>query len=516
MSAPGARIPPYVVGCLATLAVPLLYSPWISAPHIRYDDFAFLTKSRTYTDTLAHLWEPMNEHLMPLARLDAGALMWLVTPQSLLPLAAQLHGVLAVIIGMWLLYRFVHLEFGHPFYGVLAMIAWGVTTTYYENVTWYSASFFTLGLDVTLVAFLAAQRFERSGGRSALALCVVCCALAPAFHSTAGLAGAWCTLYLALSPGARGTTASAWRRLTAAAPLAGTVLFVVVAALTASDEIVSAAHYRGKTFVGAFDPVEGVKNTLRTLADNQVPGLIGVWDRHSTFSWPVVWTVVGSAGVLAFVWWRGAPRRRLLVLGLAIIVTSNLIVYGARADWNYDRSVHNWTRYHLFPHLGIVLFVIGGLVRFEGTWFQLASNGRLTARQSAALVLLIVGLFACHWPRSRGSTRPASPPGSMRILRVRRSDSSSFRSGSKVRMRGSSCAGARRLCRRGWMTPLGCCAPWTGRRKDRATATRALPQGRREDARPSGRAPDRIEGLTAGRGATHGIRGSSRGRRIRT
>ena len=99
-----------------------------------------------------------------------------------------LHGVLAVIIGMWLFYWFVRVELGHPFYGLLAMIAWGVTTTFYENVTWYSASFFTLGLDVTLVALLAAQRFERSRHWSALALCAACSALAPAFHSTALLA----------------------------------------------------------------------------------------------------------------------------------------------------------------------------------------------------------------------------------------------------------------------------------------------------------------------------------------
>ncbi len=410
------RIPALIVGGLATLAVPLLYAPWLLVPHIRYDDFAFLTRSRTWADTLAHLWVPMNEHLMPLARLDAGLLMWIVTPRSRIPLAAQIHGVLAVIIGMWLLYWFVRRELGHPFYGLLAMIAWGVTTTYYETVTWYSASFFTLGLDVTLVALLAAQEFERSRRWSALVLCAACCALAPAFHSTALLAGAWCALYLALSSGPGDGSPSLLKRSIAMGPLAGTVIFVVIAALTASDQIVSAEHYRGKTLFGAFDFGEGVKNTLRTLADNQVPGIIGVWDRHSTFSWPAVWAIVASAAAFAAVWWRVAPRRRLLILGLTILLTSDLIVYGARADWSYDRSVHNWSRYHLFPHLGIVLFVMGGLVRFEGTWFRLEPNGCLTVRQASALILLIVGLLACHWPRSRGST-VVPPPEQMDVLR---------------------------------------------------------------------------------------------------
>jgi len=417
MTRKARRIPAVLLGCLATLAVPLLYLPWILEPHIRYDDFDFLTKSRTWTDTLTHLWQPMNEHLMPLARLDAGLLMWLVEPQSLLPRAAQAHGVLAVIAGMWLLYLFVRRELGHPFYGVLAMSVWGVTTTYYENVTWYSASFFTLGLDVTLAALLAAQWFERSGRGSALALCAVWCALAPAFHSTALLAGAWCALYLGVSGPARGASPSIARRLgTSSAPLAGTALFVGLAMTTASERILSAEHYRGKTLVGAFDVVEGMKNTLRTLADNQLPGTLGIWDRHATFSWPVVLMIVGTAAALAVFWWRGARQRRLLTLGFAIAIASDLLVYGARADWNYDRSVHNWTRYHLFPHLGIVLFVVGGLTRFDGRWFTLAADGRLSRRQAGALGLVILGMLGCHWPRSRGSSF-AVPPEQIEVLR---------------------------------------------------------------------------------------------------
>ena len=417
MTRAAGRIPAVLLGCLATLAVPLLYLPWIIEPHIRYDDFDFLTKSRTWTDTLTHLWRPMNEHLMPLARLDAGLLMWLVEPQSLLPRAAQAHGVIAVVIGMWLLYLFVRRELGHPFYGVLAMSAWGVTTTYYENVTWYSASFFTLGLDVTLVALLAAQWFERSGRASALALCAVCCALAPAFHSTALLAGAWCALYLGLSEPTRGASPSIPRRLGASpAPLVGTALFVGLAMTTVPEQILSAEHYRGKTLFSAFDVVEGMKNTLRTLADNQLPGALGIWDRHTTFPWPTVLAIVGTAAALAVFWWRGAPQRRLLTLGLAVALASDLIVYGARADWNYDRSVHNWTRYHLFPHLGIVLFVVGGLARFDGRWFSLAADGRLSLRQAGALGLLILGLLGCHWPRSRGSSF-AVPPEQIEVLR---------------------------------------------------------------------------------------------------
>jgi len=33
------------VGLAATLATVVLYAPWIAQPHIRYDDFNFLTRS---------------------------------------------------------------------------------------------------------------------------------------------------------------------------------------------------------------------------------------------------------------------------------------------------------------------------------------------------------------------------------------------------------------------------------------------------------------------------------------
>jgi hypothetical protein len=146
------RLSVFTLGCAATLAVVLLYAPWIAEPHIRYDDFNFLTKSRTLSETRTNLWQPMNEHVMPLTRLAAGALMRIVQRQSAIPMAAQVQGVLAVVLGMWLLYVFVQRELGHPFYGVMAMTLWGVTSTYYECVTWYSASFFTLALQTVVRA----------------------------------------------------------------------------------------------------------------------------------------------------------------------------------------------------------------------------------------------------------------------------------------------------------------------------------------------------------------------------
>lgn len=390
------------LGSVASLAVLLLYVPWIAEPHLRYDDFDFLTRSRTWHDTWTNLLRPMNEHVMPMARLSAGVLMSFTPRQSTIAGAAQFHGVLAVVIGMWLLYAFVRRELGHPFYAVIAMTLWGVTSTYYECVTWYSASFFTLALDTTLLALLAAQAFARTGRAGWLGTCAVCAAAAPAFHSTALPAGLWCALYLLHA--LRGQFGvGPWKSIAlAATPLLGTLAGVTASFYVATDQIVRASHYRGKTIFGAFDPLAGLENTLRTLADNQIPGVFGFWHKTWIVPWPAVLASTAALAVLAAIWWRRTSDRRLLWLGLAILLVSDVMVYSARADWSYERTVHNWTRYHLFPHLGLVLFVVGGLPRFAGRWFALVPD-RLSGPQTIALLALLAAAVACHWPRTHRS-----------------------------------------------------------------------------------------------------------------
>ena len=418
------RLPALALGVAASLAVVLLYVPWITAPQIRYDDVNFLTKSRTWADTWAHLFQPMNEHVMPLARASAGVLMQLTPRQSSIPLAAEVHGILAVVVGVWLLFQFVRRELGHDVYGVVAMTLWGVTTTYYECVTWYSASFFILALDTMLLGLLAAQAFRRGSGLSRLALCGVCCALAPAFHSTALLGGLCCALYLAGAPfeDSAGRPSPLRTAATIAVPLLGTVAFVAFGFIVATGEIVHAEHYRGKTIFAAFDPVQGVRNGLRTLADNQIPGAVGYWDKTSVFAWPTALSIVAAVSVVAAGWWWIAPHRRLLVVGAVLILGSNFLVYGARADWSYERTVHNWTRYHLFPHLGLVLFVVGGLPAIGRRWGRLAADTHLSRRQIVGLAALIAVMLGCHWPRSRGSHFIVPPEQTSVLQRVERVD----------------------------------------------------------------------------------------------
>ena len=416
-----------LLASLATVAVVVLYTRGVCLPHIRYDDFNFLTLSKTWEGALENLWRPMNDHAMPLCRLAAALLMQLVGGQSAIPMAAQVQGPLAVIIGMWLLYLFVRRELGHPFYGLIAMTLFGVTTAYMQAVTWYSASFFILSLDTLLLGLLSAQAWRRSRRWHHLAVCAVCCFLAPGWFGGGILASAWCALYLLpvfregraedQAPPSGGRRFSRGRLpgvLAAAAPLLGGAMFLAASLPHTASQIVHASHYKGKTVFEAFQPVEGVVNTIRTLADNQVLGALGI---HLPVAFPLTTAlaIVGCLAVGAAVWWRLAPDRRLLLLGLAIVIASDVLTYGARADWSYERSVHHWTRYHLFPHLGLVLFVAGGLPRFQGRWCTLAPSGAVSRGQAAAVVVLITAALAIHVQRAHGSAR--SFPEQMAVLR---------------------------------------------------------------------------------------------------
>jgi hypothetical protein len=422
-----------LLGALAGLAVIALYARGPLLPHIRYDDFNFLTKSITWGAAIENLWLPMNDHAMPMCRLGAALLMGLVPGQTAIPAAAQLQGPLAVLLGMWLLYRFVSRELGHPFYGVIAMTLWGVTTSYLQAVTWYSASFFILSLDTLLLGLLSAQSWRRTRKPRHLAFCASWCFLAPGWFGGAILAGPWCGLYLLPclgdahaegQPQPPSARPSAPGRLVgmvpAAVPLLGSAAFLLVSLPRTADRIINARHYGGKTVFEAFQPIEGIVNTIRTLADNQIPGAFGI-HRSAAFPWMTALAIFGVLAAAAFIWWRLAPARRLLLLGLAILLASDLLTYSARANWSYERSVVHWTRYHLFPHLGLVLFLVGGLPRFRDRWFTLDPSGVLSRRQVAALGLLIAVALGLHL--ERGVESPHYFPEQMEVLaRVERAD----------------------------------------------------------------------------------------------
>jgi hypothetical protein len=384
--------------CLAVLG---LHAYVLLRPFLLVDDFQILGDSWTWPLAWDNVWVPANEHAMPLGRLTTWALVQLVPRQTWLPPACVAQGVLAALAAVLLLYLFVRRELGHPFYGLLAAAVFGVSGVYQQAVSWFAASFSVLALDTTLLALLAAQHWRQTGRLRWLLLCVLWCGLAPGWFALGILAGPLCCLYLASGkanrPQAQGLQPLGLSSLAAAlTPLAGTAGFLAVSLPRTAERIMHLEHYQGRTAVEAFRPVTGLLYSARSLVDNLLPGVVGVGG--FSFPLPVVAVLLLLLTLAAVWWWRRAPDRRLLLVGLGAIAATYLLVYSARAGWDYSQ-VRDWSRYQLFPQCGWTLFLCGGLPPWAGRTFALDETGKLCRRQVRFVVGLTALLFVTQLPR---------------------------------------------------------------------------------------------------------------------
>jgi hypothetical protein len=400
---------------LASLAVLVLNASPMLLPTLSVDDFQILVRGWTWERTRASLWLPHNEHAMPLGRLLTYGLCQVAGRPSALPYAAALVGPAAVLVGMGLVYRFVRREMGQPFYGLLAAVLFGVTGVYQQAVYWFSSSFSVLALDTLLLALLAAQRWRQTGRALYLDLAVVGCALAPGWFAIGILAGPLCCLYL-LAPEPRAE--SRFRNVTFL-PLLGSLLFLAVSLPRTAETILHLEHFEGRTLLEVIDPRMGLWHSCRSVVDNLLLGVVGITGVPvPVVVVPVVLALLIAAGAW---WWWQAPDRRLLLLGVGLIGSSYLLTYSARAAWSYDQ-IHVWSRYHLLPQLGLVLFVCGGLPGRSWRWLKVENDGRLSRRQVRLLTVLIGVLLFVNLPRGIVGRFPILPEQAAALRHVEEVD----------------------------------------------------------------------------------------------
>jgi hypothetical protein len=396
----------FLLGLAIVTAALSLYVYATCWPLLILDDFQILLRSWTLRASWDNLWEPANEHAMPLGRLSTGVLVWLSGRLGVVRWITTLQGPLALAVGILLVYRLVRRELGHAWYGLVAMAGFGISTVYQQAVTWFAASFSVLSMDTMLLALLAAQDWRQSRRWRSLGLCALWCALAPAWFASGILAGPLCCIYLVSKSAGRGdesqektagTYSSGLSWFWAFAPLLGTLLFLAVSLPRSGKQILHLEHYDGMTAVEAFDPLRGLMYTGRSLVENLILGVGGF------YGVPVPLVVLpfalGTLAAAAAWWWQRAPGRAFLILGLALIFGSYLLTYSARAHWNYEGQMNRpaWSRYHLLPHLGLTLFVVGGLPRWRDHWGLV--EGGLSRQQVIKIVGLMGVLLLLQLPR---------------------------------------------------------------------------------------------------------------------
>jgi len=420
----------------AFLAALTLYAYAMLFPVLSQDDFQILAQSWTWQRTMDGLWTPNNEHAMPLGRLLTFAVVQLAGRPTALPFAGVLTGVVGLMIGMGLTYAFVRRELGHPFYGLTALILFGVSSVYQQAVYWFAAGFSVYALDVLLLALLAAQRYQQTRRGRWLVACGLCCALAPCWFASGVLAGPLCCLYLfpredvgvprLFQPCFDHPTRlkQPWHTLAALTPLLGTTAFLAVSLPLTAGVIQHLEHYRNQnlTAVEAFQPLTGAWYTVRSVVDNLALGVFGITGvTVGSVVAPLLFLILIAAGV----WWaRKSPHRRLALLGAGLIFGSYLLIYSGRAFLGtYDdvgMFTPSWSRYHLQPQLGLVLLICGGLPAGDGRWFRLDASGRLTPRQTRALACLLGLCFLVQAPRGLLCYYAPNPRQAATLRRIER------------------------------------------------------------------------------------------------
>lgn len=406
--------------CLAALA---LVAPFLARPQLWADDFGIVAQSSTRERMLDGLWLPQNEHAMPLGRVLTYLLVEMAGGQTGLPRVTSLMGPAAWVLAMCLVFMFVSRELGHPLYGLVAMTVFGVTSVYLQSVWWMSAAFVLLSVDLLLAALLAAQRWLRTRRGLDLAPAVLAVALAPGWFAAGILAGPLVALYL-LPRGAALRSLAAW--LGPLAALAGGGLFLAVSLPRTGEAILHARHYGEKTAIQAFDPVAGLVAGGRSVVDNLVPGVFGVGGLEWAVPLALVPAILAIVAAIGWWWWRPAFRAeppaaggRLLSLGLGLIGSSYVLIYGARAGWGYEgvMTLLSWNRYHVLPQLGLAFLICGPLP----ARMRLA-DPRLTWRQARGMIVLVLACFLVQLPRAMCCYLWFNPPQGEVLRRLEETD----------------------------------------------------------------------------------------------
>lgn len=345
------------------------------------------------------LFRPFNEHMAPLFEAVSWAA-WEGAGRRLTdaPRAFTLASYVPFVLSLGVLGLLIRRETGSGTTALVAVAAFSLSWLYVEVVLWYSASSFAWALLWTLVALLgAAAERPRAPARAGMALAA---ALAPACSAIGLLAGPLAAIRrLAAGPSPDGRRS----RLGAVFPAAGTAIYLALC---------SAFRYRDVLADGVRRNVElqkGLGHALRAPVVVLVPGFFGVSNLEPWLpdALEIALFIVGLIGALA--WARRSPRRGLILAGLGLIVGGYGLTYAVRSH-EATRWVLQVERYHLFPHLGLVLLLAAALRPWLSRFDARPLAGWAVATALAALLL------AVHLPQVRARAKSCRFPEQQRTL----------------------------------------------------------------------------------------------------
>jgi hypothetical protein len=384
----------------------------IAIYRLQNDDFAYVSASWTLGRTLSNLFTPHNTHIVPAWRVLTWMMVSMAGSLERLPqvLAVTSYGILVAV--MLLAGHLVARETGRTGLGLAAMTAVGTTSLMLSAAAWYSASQ-TLWAGFGIVASLwYAQCFRRSRSLPSLLLAALAAMTAGWFWTIGHLAGLVAAIYL-------------WRdgrehcRWAAAAPLAGTLIAVIVGLGLGAGKIDSSMSFHGRTAAQAARPIAGLWHTAQAIPENLVFANVGLRVRTTPAQGLVLTTVI-LACWLAVRWRQGGLRtlNSLETAGATLALGSYFVEWTARGylDYYLLRTLslpHIVPWYDTIPQIGAVLFVIGWIAEPRREGYRpavLGPQAPLTRVGAGGIVGLVAVLMTLNGPRVDLLWRKTAPP----------------------------------------------------------------------------------------------------------
>ena len=358
-----------------------------SRPEIKYDDYHYITIGATWSSTTRNLFNPFNEHFCVPTRLLTWGLCATVEP-SRLPGALAVAGMLLFASAFVPLFVFVRRECNSPAMGLLAVSIYALTPVHQEVVMWYSASQWCWALVLLLVALLMVPAGVVRMTAWRLGGVVLLAAIAPFTYAVGLLVGPVTSLYLIVR---RCVGQLAARPACCVLPALATVVVVLTLACWKGPDIARRAKYGGRRPADAIAPLSGVLYGMRSTVDTLVLRNLGFRpvSRLPRVCYAVVFLIViFGLGELI----RRAVRPGLLILGWTLVLLPYAMMLPFRV-WVQYEDFTLWSRYQLFPQLGVALIVCGAVAEFGPRWLR---GPVLSARQITIVLSLAIVQFLVH------------------------------------------------------------------------------------------------------------------------
>jgi hypothetical protein len=285
-----------------------------------------------------------------------------------------------------LLYWFVRREWGSPALGLVAASLFALTSAHREVVLWYSASQWCWALLLSLAALLVLQGAGPAPSAWRLIVAALAAALGPLNFAVGLLVGPLASLYLLAR------NAGPARLVRSLVPVAGTAAALLAIVPVSGPGILARADYGGRPPAEAVSVLDGALFGVRCTVDVLMLENIGIERRVGLMPRLGYALLLALAALAVTELVRSARRPGPAILGFSFVLLAYSITLPFRAWVEYE-SFLKWTRYQLFPQVGVTLLVCSTLAELAPAWLV---TDELTGRQVLLVLALAAAMFVLH------------------------------------------------------------------------------------------------------------------------